>query len=343
MTEPGNVPLHTHDQDDRQLAPQYPLRGVRRFRIEGAGKEHMEVARNRTIVAVLLFVCCTFALGIRLIDLGLVERVAETASRGDRRGAVLAARADIVDRNGVVLATNLTTASLYADPKRVLDPEEAADRLLLALPSLNRADLLNKLRADNRFVWIKRNLTPEEQYRVNSLGIPGLGFENEDRRVYPHGRLAAHVLGFVDIDGQGLAGIERFYNSRLANPGDVHEPLKLALDLRVQHVLHEELSHAVETFSAIGGAGIVLDVNNGEVLGLVSLPDFDPNEPGSANTETLFNRVVQGVYELGSGMKVLTVAMALDSGAATVTSSYDATQPLRVARFTINDYHPETR
>lgn len=343
MTEPGSENPQARDYDERPLAPQIPLRGVRRFRIEGAGKEHMEMARSRTIVAVLLFVCCTFALGIRLFDLGLVERVAETASRGDGRGTVLAARADIVDRNGVVLATNLTTASLYADPKRVLDPEEAADRLLLALPSLNRADLVNKFRADNRFVWIKRNLTPDEQWRVNSLGIPGLGFENEDRRVYPHGRLAAHVLGFVDIDGQGLAGIERFYNSRLANPGDVHEPLRLALDLRVQHVLHDELRNAVETYSAIGAAGLVLDVNNGEVLGLVSLPDFDPNEPGSANTETLFNRVVQGVYELGSGMKALTVAMALDSGAAHVTSSYDATKPLRVARFTINDYHPEKR
>lgn len=343
MTDRRPLPPQPPHSDGHPAAPQNPLRGVRHFRIDGAGKEHMEVARSRTLVAVMLFVCCTFALGVRLFDLGFIERVEETATRGDRRGTVLAARADIMDRNGLLLATNLTTASLYADPKRILDAQEAADRLLLALPSLNRAELITKFRADNRFVWIKRNLTPDEQYRVNSLGIPGLAFQNEDRRVYPHGRLVSHVLGFVDVDGNGLAGIERFYNSRLGNPHEIHEPLRLALDLRVQHVLHEELVATVETYSALGAAGIVLDVNNGDVLGMVSLPDFDPNEPGSANTETLFNRVVQGVYELGSGVKTLTVAMALDSGAASITSSYDATKPLRVARFTINDHHPKSR
>ncbi len=328
-------------------APQAPsqgrLRGARRFRIDGAGKEHMELARSRTLVAVGLFSVGLVVLGLRLFDLGFIEHVVETSPSRDARGAVLAARADIVDRNGIVLATNLSTASLYADQKRVLDPVEAADKLLLALPELNRTELISRLTGQGRFVWIKRNLTPEEQHRVNTLGIPGLSFEMEDRRVYPHGRLASHVLGFVDIDGNGLAGTERFFNSRLSDPGETTKPLKLALDLRVQHVMREELVNAVETFSAVGGAGIVLDVNTGEVVSLVSLPDFDPNDPGSANPETLFNRVVQGVYELGSGLKTFTVAMGLDIGTAKVTSSYDATRPMKVARFTINDDHPKAR
>lgn len=325
----------------RDAPPQ--KRGVRRFRVERAGSGAMEVARSRVMIAVLLFGVGFLVMGARLVDLGFFERVVETnvAERG--RAQVLTARADITDRNGVVLATNLKTASLYADPQKVLDVEDAADKLLIALPSLNRADIITRLTAQGRFSWIKRGLTPDEKWRINSLGIPGLGFEDEDRRVYPQGRLAAHVLGFVDIDGNGLQGVERFFNSRLGNPQALHEPLKLALDVRVQHVMRAALLDAVETFSAIGAAGVVMDVATGEVLAMVSLPDFDPNEPSASRKETLFNRVTQGVYELGSGFKTFTVAMALDSGTAHVESNYDATKPLRVARFTISDYHAKAR
>jgi cell division protein FtsI (penicillin-binding protein 3) len=334
-TEPNDIRV-------RSAAPP-PKRGVRRFRVAHAGAGAMEVARSRVLVTALLFVMGFVVMSARLLDLGFFERVVETAVADRGRAAVLTARADIVDRNGVVLATNLKTASLYADPKRVLDAEDAADKLLLALPTLNRAEVLARLKADGRFSWIKRGLTPEEKYRVNSLGIPGLGFEDEDRRVYPQGRLAAHVLGFVDIDGNGLQGVERFFNSRLGNPHSLNEPLRLAIDVRVQHVLRAALVDAVDTFSALGAAGLVMDVATGEVLAMVSLPDFDPNDPAATRKEALFNRVTQGVYELGSGFKTFTVAMALDSGHATVESHYDATKPLRIARFTINDFHGKAR
>lgn len=324
-------------------APQGSLRGARRFQVDGSSKERMDVARNRALVAAAVFSMGLVVLALRLFDLGFLERVVETNANSTRRGVTLAARADVIDRNGIVLATNLTTASLYADQKRVINPAESADKLLMALPNLDRAELITKLTGEGRFVWIKRNLTPEEQWRVNNLGIPGLGFEMEDRRVYPHGRLAAHILGFVDIDGQGLAGTERYFNGRLADPALVHEPLQLSVDFRVQHVLREELESAVQTFSAVGAAGVILDVRSGEVLGLVSLPDYDPNIAGSANQITLFNRVVQGVYELGSGLKAFTVAMALESGRAGLTTSYDATRPLQVSRFRINDDHPKAR
>lgn len=340
--EPPNSRNPGTDDSAYSNAPQ-GLRGVRRFRIDGSGKEHMEMARSRTLVAAALFVIGFLVFALRLLDLGFLEHVSETNAAGDRRGASLAARADIVDRNGVVLATNLSTASLYADPKRVLDPIDAADKLVLALPGLNHADVLHRLKGEGRFAWIKRNLTPQEQWRVNNLGIPGLGFEQEDRRVYPQGRLAAHVLGFVDIDGNGLSGIERSFNSRLSSPAEVGAPLALSLDMRIQHVLREEVAATVNNFSALGGAGMVLDVRSGEVVAMVSLPDFDPNDPGSANTDTLFNRVVQGVYELGSGLKAFTVAMALDSGVSRINSSYDATHPLKVSRFTINDDHGKGR
>lgn len=317
-------------------------RAVRYFKIDGVGKESMELARSRLLVAAALFSLGFFLLAVRLIDLGLVERVVETPVKRDAGNMIVAGRADIVDRNGVLLATSLRTASLYADPKLVFDPEDAADKLMVALPDMNRAEVLARLKSPARFEWIKRDLTPEEEWRVNSLGIPGLAFEEEDRRVYPQGRLASHVLGFVDVDGNGLAGIERFFDRRLGG-GVGGAPLALSLDMRVQHVLRQELASAVETFSALGGAGIVLDVATGEILALASLPDFDPNDPGAAPKEALFNRAVQGVYELGSGFKAFTVAMALDTGAARLDTVYDATDPIRVGRFLIRDHHPKAR
>ncbi|RMF09248.1 MAG: penicillin-binding protein 2, partial [Alphaproteobacteria bacterium] len=303
----------------------------------------MELARSRLLVAAALFSVGFLVLAIRLVDLGLFERVVETPAKRDGSSAIAAARADIVDRNGVLLATSLRTASLYADPKLVLDPEDAADKLTKVLPDLNRTRVLARLRSPTRFEWIKRDLTPEEEWRVNSLGIPGLAFEEEDRRIYPQGRLAAHVLGFVDVDGNGLAGIERFFDRRLGGAGIAGAPLALSLDIRVQHILREEILRAMETFSAIGAAGLVMDVNSGEILGLASLPDFDPNRPGGAPPEALFNRAVQGVYELGSGFKAFTVAIALETGVASLDTVYDATKPIRVGRFLIRDHHPKAR
>jgi cell division protein FtsI (penicillin-binding protein 3) len=303
----------------------------------------METARSRVLVAAALFSAGFLVLALRLVDLGLFERVAETAPRYQPETAVVAGRADIVDRNGVLLATSLRTASLYADPKLVLDAEDATNKLMVALPDLNRAEVLSRLKSHGRFEWIKRDLTPEEEWRVNSLGIPGLAFEEEDRRVYPQGALASHILGFVDVDGNGLAGVERFFDNRLGGSGMAGQPLTLSVDMRVQHVLREEMAAAVDKFSALGAAGVVLDAESGEIIALSSLPDFDPNNPGSEPKDALFNRVVQGVYELGSGFKAFTVAMALEAGTARLDSVYDATKPIRVARFLIRDHHPKAR
>lgn len=318
-------------------------RAVRHFRIDGAGKESMELARNRLLVAVALFSFGFLVLGARILDLGLFERVVEAPLNRDAGRTIVAGREDIVDRNGVLLATSLRTASLYADPRRVLDAEEATDKLVGALPDLNRAVVLSRLQGAGRFEWIKRDLTPEEEWRVNSLGIPGLAFEEEDRRVYPQGRLAAHALGFVDVDGRGLAGVERFLDRRLGSGPAGGGPVQLSLDVRVQHVLRDQLQSAINAFSAIGGAGVVLDVRNGEILALASLPDFDPNRAGRSVGDAHFNRATQGVYELGSGFKLFTVAMALDSGAAKLDTVYDATSPIRVGRFQIRDHHPKAR
>ncbi|MGE0726276.1 MAG: peptidoglycan D,D-transpeptidase FtsI family protein, partial [Alphaproteobacteria bacterium] len=178
------------------------------------------------------------------------------------------------------------------------------------------------------------------QSEVIRLGIPGLNFHRDERRVYPQGRLAAHVTGFSGVDHVGLQGIERTLDARIR--GD-RAPLPLALDFRLQHVLRDELEKAVAEFRAIGAAGLIMDVHTAEIVAMVSLPDFDPNAPGTANPDTLFNRVTLGVYEMGSIFKIFTTAMALDSGRTSLNGGYDATRPIKVSRFTIDDYKPKRR
>lgn len=301
----------------------------------------LEAGRSRLFVIGALFAAVFGVIALRLVDVTLFrpEESRLAQARLVPRAAEVS-RADIVDRNGTILATTLVTPSLYANPKQIADPAGAARRLAAAFPDLLEGELYAKLASDKSFVWVKRHMTPREQQTVLELGIPGLDFQREERRVYPHGPLTAHVVGYTGIDNKGLAGIERSFDEVLSQS---KEPLQLSIDLRVQHVLREELRRSIDEFSAIGGTAIVMDVRNGEIAGLVSLPDFDPNRPGTATPERIFNRATLGVYEMGSTFKLFNTAMALDSGASRLTSSYDATKPIRVGRFTIDDYHPKRR
>ena len=309
-------------------------------KIEGTRKQAMETGRNRLLVTGVVLTLAFAAIGARLVDLTVFKGGGEPRLANIDPGPTTPAeRADIIDRNGVLLATSLPTASLYADPGAILNAREAADKLITALPELDHGELFAKLQSKSRFIWIKRNLTPEQQYRVNRLGLPGFGFQRGERRVYPHGRLAAHALGLTDIDGRGIAGLERFFDQTLR----AGNRTQVALDIRIQAMLRRELMAAVREFRAIGAAGLVLDANSGEVVSMVSLPDFDPNNPASAGGETAFNRATKGVYEMGSTFKLFTVAMALDSGTVDLSGGYDASEPIRIARFTIHDFHGKNR
>ncbi|MBI1986554.1 MAG: hypothetical protein HYS64_07810, partial [Rhodospirillales bacterium] len=280
------------------------------------------------------------AIAGRLVDLTVFKAGGEPRlARIDPSPLAPAGRADVVDRNGVILATSLPTASLYADPAKVLNAEEAVERLVELLPDLDHEELLGRLQTPSRFQWVARNLTPKQQYEVNRLGLPGFGFQRGERRVYPHGRLVAHVIGLTDVDGRGIAGIERYFDQTLR----AGERLKLAVDVRIQALMHEELAAAVEEFSAIGAAGLMLDADTGEVVAMVSMPDFDPNEPSLVGGEPAFNRATKGVYEMGSTFKLFTAAMALDSGTVTMKSGYDASRPIQISRFVIRDYHAKNR
>jgi len=314
---------------------------ARRVRIEGVRKQALETGRNRVVVTAAVFALAFAAISTRLVGLTVLDSAQEpkVAQHSEVR-TWAAERADIRDRNGVVLATSLPTVSLYADPAEVLDPVAAADRLQTVLPDLDRQEVVEKLSGPGRFIWVRRNLTPTEQYDVNRLGIPGLQFQRSDKRVYPHGRMAAHVLGLTDLDGRGIAGVEREFDGQLREPG---QGLDLSIDVRLQAIVREEVQAAVREFTALGGAGLVLDAKTGETLAMVSLPDFDPNQPETLQGEAGFNRATKGVYEMGSIFKLFTAAMALDAGTVTIDGGYDASKPIHVARFTIHDFHPENR
>ena len=263
-------------------------------------------------------------------------------------------RPDIVDRNGTLLAADIPFASIFAEPYRMIDVDEAVDKLTRVLPGLD-PDRLRRQLSDRRrkFVWIRRQVDPDLEQKVLDLGIPGVRVMKEKRRVYPMGRLTAHVVGFVNIDSKGLAGIERFLDgegalytaSLLKESGNEASPAVLSIDVRVQHALRAELERAMERYKAIGAGGLVMDVRTGEVLALVSLPDFNPNsrDRREALRKDRLNRMTAGVFELGSVIKAVTFAMALEAGTATLEKSYDARFPLQIGRQRIRDYHAQRR
>lgn len=316
-----------------------------RVRVHSPVSSALEQGRARLVVLMAVFTLSFGAVGAKLVG-----ATVNFGANGEKAGMKAAARhstttrADIVDRNGVLLATSLHTASLFADPKLILDAEEAADLLLTQLPDLNRKTLIADLTSDKRFVWIKRNLAPRQQQEIFRLGIPGLSFQMEDRRVYPQGALAAHVVGFSGIDNNGLMGIEQAFDTRLR---ENDEPLRLSIDVRLQHVLRRELVATMEEFRAVGAAGMVMDIHTGEILGMVSVPDFDPHSPPppqeEQDTDPRFNRNTLGVYEMGSTFKIFNTAMALESGRVHIHDMFDATRPIRIGRFTISDFHPENK
>ncbi len=309
--------------------------------VEGSVKQALDTGRTRLLVAATSFALAFALIGWRLVDLGLMaEQHEPSLARSLSSDALETGRADIVDRNGIVLATTMPTASLYANPQHVRDPEGTAEQLAKVLPDLSAAQLRAKLASGRSFVWLQRNLTPREQYQVNRLGIPGLYFQREQRRFYPHGALTPHVVGFTDVDNRGLAGIEQSFDDLLRASA---KPLQLSLDIRVQHILAEELAAAMETFRAIGAAGVVMDARTGEVVAMVSLPSYDPEKPAAASADARFNRASLGIYEMGSVFKIFTTAMALDEGVVTLNDGYDVRKPIRISRFTIRDYHPKNR
>ena len=299
--------------------------------------------RRRMRLAALAASLAFMAIGVRLVMLALPAPGAVAAVPGESSVAPTA-RADIVDRNGELLATSLMSAALYADRERIWDVRETATAVARVLPRLDADALIARLeRANKRYVPLARDVTPQEKQAVFALGLPGLEFPRHQKRIYPRGRDAAHVIGFVDSGNRGIAGIEQSLEPVIRAAAQRGEQVALSLDMRIQYALQDELMRTQTKFSAKGAAGVMLDVRSGEVLALASLPDFDPNAPTNDPEQNRFNQVTKGIYEIGSVFKTFTVAMALDSGLVSIGDGFDASRPLRIASHTINDFHGKNR
>ncbi len=251
-------------------------------------------------------------------------------------------RNDIIDRNGNLIAVNLPAASLYAKPHKVVDHEEIAKNLNVVFPDLDQQKMLELLQSNKKFVWIKRDLTPKQQQDIYNMGMPGLEFEKEQKRIYTYGTLFSHVVGYVSRDMEGLAGVEKYFDKMLTsqiNDDSSGKSLQLSLDVRMQNILAEEITKTVEKFHAKAGAGILVDPSNGEILAMVSKPDFDPHYPTNTQIDNLFNIITQGAYEMGSGMKALTIAIGLDTNTISIHDAYDLSY-MKIGKFKLTDTHP---
>ncbi len=244
-------------------------------------------------------------------------------------------RGHITDRNGKVLATSVPVKILHADPQLILDPFETAALLAPLLPNWTEERLLNRFAKKTRYIELERRLTPRRHEEIMQLGLPGIAFSPTNARLYPHGNEAAHILGTIDVDGKGIAGIEKQFNAELSKG----EPIALSVDIGVQAILRTEIQKQIDSFEAIGGAGLVLDMKTGELLALTSLPDFNPNHFNKAIDDARFNRATKGVFEMGSIFKVLNTAIALETGAAQMGQHYEVSKPLYISRRSISDYH----
>ncbi|MGA9137829.1 MAG: penicillin-binding protein 2 [Methylovirgula sp.] len=312
-------------------------------------KRDKATRRIRLITVSFALIYCVIA--GKLVYLGLHPELRQ-GMRQAASDTVAAARPDILDRNGAILATDIKVTSIFAEPRRIIDRDDAIDQLTAIFPDLDPRELRDRLNSHKGFVWVKRAVTPKQQQQVYHLGLPGIGFMQENKRVYPNGPIAAHVLGYANIDGVGISGLEKYIDGE--GLADLHDagfdlttedlkPVVTSLDLNATYAVRDELAKGIEKFKAKAGAAAILDVNSGEVVALASLPDFDPNNPVDALNPNCINRMTVGVYEMGSTFKALSVAMALDSGKVTLNSQIDARNSLRYGHFTIHDFHAQHR
>ncbi|WP_298492109.1 penicillin-binding protein 2 [uncultured Maritimibacter sp.] len=308
-------------------------------------------AEGRLLVLAALFFCAFITVGIRMGMLSATEPMEPRAQAGGSQ--IVATRGDIVDRNGNLLATNLLTHALYAQPPMMVDPERAAKELVAIFPDLEEEKLISNFTGKRKFLWIKKKISPEQLQAVHDIGEPGLLFAPREMRLYPNGAIASHVMGGARFGNEGVnaaelvgtAGIERALNDRLSDPAQAGEPLQLSLDLTVQAAVEQVLAGGMQMMGAKGAAAVLMDVHTGEIISIASLPDFDPNDrpnpltQGHPSDSPLFNRAVQGVYELGSTFKIFASAQALELGLVTPDTMIDSRGPIVWGRHKINDFH----
>src|SRR6201982_1555178 len=316
----------------------------------GRNVDRAAKARARVGFAMLAFAAIYAVSGGRRV-MFTINGDSHGARRAAAQDAIATARPDIVDRNGEILATDVKAPCLSPKPRRIIDKDEAIELLTATLPDLDTAEVRERLSSKKGFGWLKREITPKQQQDIHRLGIPGIGFLRENKRVYPTGNEVAHLIGLVNIDNQGIAGMEKWLDSNgladLHRPGfatdRLQRPVELSVDLRVEHALRDELLKAKDKFHANAASGLVTNVRTGDIVWLGSRSDFDLNNPKGAHEPARINRFTTGVYEMGSTFKAFTLAMALDTGKYDLNSMWDARGPLHYGKFAIHDDEPKGR
>ncbi len=308
-------------------------------------------AEGRLLMLGAIFVIAFVVVGGRMAALAGSEPAEEaTTATGN---PIIGQRADITDRNGRILATNLDTYALYAQPPEMVDPVRAAQELAAIFPELDQARLVQDFTGDRKFLWVRRQISPEQMQAVHDIGDPGLLFGPREMRLYPNGHLASHILGGASYGREGVdsaevigvAGVERYFDAYLRDPANQGAPLELSIDLTVQATMEQVLYGGMTLMNAKGAAAIIMDVHTGEIMAMASLPDFDPNNrppvatSGDQSDSPLFNRALQGVYELGSVFKIFAVTQALELGLVNAQTMVDTAGPMIWGRFRINDFH----
>ncbi len=308
-------------------------------------------AQSRIILVGLIFVCLYLIIAVRVAALSASE--ASEPRTYTAGSSIVEQRRDIVDRKGRILATNMNTYSLYVEVPHLVDPVGTAKALADVFPDLDQERLIKDFTGKRKFLWIKKKLSPEQKQAAHDIGDPGLRFGPREMRLYPNGKLAAHVMGGASFGKEGVAaaevigvaGVEKTFDQALRDPSLSGKPLQLSLDLSVQAAMEQVLYGGMKLMNAKGAAGVLMDVHTGEVISIVSLPDFDPNQrphppvEGHPDDSPLFNRSVQGVYELGSTFKIFAVAQAMDLGLIDPETMIDTKGPIKWGRFRINDFH----
>ncbi len=311
-------------------------RPVRRLKtVEDNDHVAVSEGRIRIRIGAVIFMFTLVIAIVRMAEVSLLSASNKTLYSGGDGGVF---RADIVDRNGELLASTLESFDLYIGRKEMWDPYESARRLADVFPGIDIVELAERLEGGRGQILVRRGLTPSEKRSVFDLGLPGVVFQAEPRRVYPQGHLASHIVGFSDVDMKGLAGAERAFEVLLTEPNA--PSLALSIDLRVQNAVSRELQASIDKFQANTGAAIIMNMKTGEILALASLPNFDPNSPDTALPQNLYNHASMSTYELGSVFKPISMAMALEAGVTDLEELFPVHKPLKVRDKFIRDDHP---
>ena len=288
--------------------------------------------RSRLLIVIIVFILLYCIVILRLViiaSIGLPEKVEITNQYHERR--------KIIDREGEIIAGNIDTISLYAFPNKIKEQSKTA-HLLSKILGMNQQYLLDLFMSGKHFVWIKRNVYPEIMHQIYEAGIVGVEYKQKSKRLYLENELFSHIIGYVDLDANGISGIEKIYDQYLNDTQN--KDLQVTLDTNIQKIVSYELDKAIKKFNANGGVGIVVNPNNGELLALVSKPDFDPNKPGLASQDALFNKASLGLYEIGSVYKPIMLAIGLDTEHTTTQDVYNL-EEFKIAKFPIKDWHKQ--